>query len=140
MVNTLTLEEIENLLHAARIARLGCVAQGEPYVVPINYDFHDGAIYCHSLPGTKLAALRQNPRACIQVDEIESDLNWRSALAFGNFEEVTEESERREVLARLFRKYPMMTPVEWSVVHDADTDDIVVFRIKIDRMTGVAGH
>jgi hypothetical protein len=32
-----------------------------------------------------------------------------------------------------------MTPVEWSVVHDADNQDIIVFRINIDRMTGVAG-
>jgi nitroimidazol reductase NimA-like FMN-containing flavoprotein (pyridoxamine 5'-phosphate oxidase superfamily) len=67
-------------------------------------------------------------------------LNWRSALAFGNLEEVTDESERQEVLTRLLQKYPMMTPVEWSVVHDADTQDLIVFRIEIDRLTGVAGH
>jgi nitroimidazol reductase NimA-like FMN-containing flavoprotein (pyridoxamine 5'-phosphate oxidase superfamily) len=88
----------------------------------------------------KISPLRQNPRACIQVDEVESDLNWRSALAFGNFEEVTEESERQEVLSRLFHKYPMLTPVEGSVIHDADTQDIIVFRISIDWLTGVAGH
>jgi uncharacterized protein len=60
----------------------------------------------YSLPGMKISALRQNLRACIQVDEVESDLNWRSALAVGNFEEVTEQSERQEVLSRLFHKYP----------------------------------
>jgi len=139
MVNNLDPEEIQQLLMSAGVGRLGCVANGDPYVVPINYEFRDGAIYCHSLPGLKISALRENPRACVQVDQIESDLRWRSALAFGNYEELTDETQRREALTRLMGKYPMMTPVEWSVVHDADTQDLIVFRINIDRMTGVAG-
>jgi nitroimidazol reductase NimA-like FMN-containing flavoprotein (pyridoxamine 5'-phosphate oxidase superfamily) len=44
MVNTLTAVEVHKLLDTARVARLGCVANGEPYVVPINYEFRDGAI------------------------------------------------------------------------------------------------
>lgn len=139
MINYLNSEEIEQLLQTARVARLGCVVKGDPYVVPINYEFRDGAIYAHSLPGLKISALRENPRACVQVDQIDSDLGWRSALAFGTFEELKDDAQRQEALTRLMSKYPMMTPVEWSVVHDADTQDIIVFRINIDRMTGVAG-
>ena len=140
MVNNLDSEQIEKLLQAARVGRLGCVVNGEPYVVPINYEFRDGAIYGHSLPGLKISALRENPRACIQVDQIESDLRWQSALAFGDFEELQDGAQRQEALTRLMAKYPMMTPVEWSVVHDADTQDIIVFSINIDRRTGVAGN
>jgi nitroimidazol reductase NimA-like FMN-containing flavoprotein (pyridoxamine 5'-phosphate oxidase superfamily) len=139
MLNNLDSEEIQHLLQSARVGRLGCIADGEPYVVPINYEYRDGAIYGHSLPGLKVSALRENRRACVQVDQIETDLRWRSALAFGNFEELTDDIERQQALTRLMEKYPMMTPVEWSVVHDADTQDIIVFRINIDRMTGVAG-
>jgi nitroimidazol reductase NimA-like FMN-containing flavoprotein (pyridoxamine 5'-phosphate oxidase superfamily) len=139
MVNTLESEEIEQLLQSARVGRLGCVVDGDPYVVPINFEFRDGAIYGHSLPGLKISALRTHPRACVQVDQIDNDLQWRSALAFGNFEELTDEPERRDALTRLLDKYPMMTPVEWSVIHDADIQEIIVFRINIDRMTGVAG-
>ena len=139
MVNYLDSEEIKQLLLTARIGRLGCVVNGDPYVVPINYEFRNGAIYGHSLPGLKIDALRKSPRACIRVDKIESDLSWRSVLAFGNFEELTETTQRQEALTHLMEKFPMMTPVEWSVVHDADTQDIVVFRINIDRMTGIAG-
>jgi nitroimidazol reductase NimA-like FMN-containing flavoprotein (pyridoxamine 5'-phosphate oxidase superfamily) len=139
MLNNLDSEQIQHLLQSARVGRLGCIADGEPYVVPINYEYRDGAIYGHSLPGLKISALRENRRACVQVDQIETDLRWRSALAFGNFEELTDDSERHEALTRLMEKYPIMTPVEWSVVHDADNQDIIVFRINIDRMTGVAG-
>lgn len=139
MVNILDHDEIRQLFESVRVARLGCVADGEPYVVPINYEFRDGAIYGHSLPGLKITALREHPRACVQVDQIETDLRWRSALAFGNFEELSDSAQRQEALTRLMQRYPMMTPVEWSLVHDADTEDIIVFRINIDRMTGVAG-
>lgn len=139
MVNNLDDEEIERLFQSARVGRLGCISNGEPYVVPVNYEFRDGAIYCHSLPGLKVSALRENPRACLQVDQIETDLRWRSALAFGNFEELTDDAQRQDALTRLMAKHPMMTPVEWSVAHDADTQDIIVFRINIDRMTGVMG-
>ena len=139
MVINLDSEEIQQLFQSARVARLACVANGEPYVVPVNYEFRDGAIYCHSLPGLKVSALRENPRACVQVDQIETDLRWRSALAFGRYEELTDDAQRQDALSSLLQRYPFMTPLEWSVVHDADTQDIIVFRIKIDRMTGVAG-
>lgn len=138
MLNTLHLKDIHELLQSARVARLGCVVDGDPYVVPVNFEFRDGAIYCHSLPGLKVSALREHPRACVQVDHIESDLRWQSALAFGHFEELSDEAERQEALARLMRKYPLMTPVEWSVASDSDAQEIIVFRINITRMTGVA--
>jgi nitroimidazol reductase NimA-like FMN-containing flavoprotein (pyridoxamine 5'-phosphate oxidase superfamily) len=73
------------VLQSARSARLGCIVNGEPYVVPISCHLEDDCLYSHSLPGLKISALRENPRACVQADEIESDLHWRSAIAFGRF-------------------------------------------------------
>ena len=54
-------EEARALLNACRIGRLGCVDNGEPNVVPINYVFEDGTIYSHSLPGRKIEVLRGIP-------------------------------------------------------------------------------
>ncbi len=45
MMRTLSEEEARALLSAVRIGRLGCVDNGEPYVVPINYVFEDDSIY-----------------------------------------------------------------------------------------------
>jgi len=72
------------------------------------------------------------------VDEIESDLHWRSAIAFGKFEEITKSNEREETLARLLRKFPMLTPVESAIAVDASAPQVIVFRIRIDRLTGVS--
>jgi hypothetical protein len=131
-------EEARSLLQAAKVGRLGCVDNGEPYIVPINYLFEDDSIYSHSLPGRKLEALRGHPRACLQVDEIEDDFNWRSVIAYGNFEEIRVASDRRSILNKLLLRFPLLTPVESVMARDAAAPDSVVFCIRVDRITGMA--
>lgn len=137
MTRMLSDAEARALIAGGKMGRLGCVANGEPYVVPINYVFEDGSIYSHSLPGRKIEALRAHPRACLQVDEIENDFHWRSAIAFGNFEEIDRPRDRRDILSKLLVRFPLLTPVESMVVQDAAPPDSVVFRIIVDRITGV---
>lgn len=130
-------EEARELLSTGRIGRLGCVDNGEPYVVPINYVLEGESIYSHSLPGRKIDVLRAYPRACLQVDEIKNDFAWRSVIAFGNFEEIRVPSERRSILGKLLARFPLLTPVESVMAQDAAAPDSIVFRIRIDRTTGV---
>lgn len=110
MIRMLSNDEARDLFQTARIARLGCVVNGEPYVVPINCLLEGDRLYSHSLSGLKISGLRDNPHACVQVDQIESDLHWRSALAFGKYEEITRSNERADVLSKLLRRFPMLTP------------------------------
>ena len=138
MMTMLNEIEARKVLQSARVARLGCIVNGEPYVVPISCHLEDDCLYSHSLPGLKISALRENPRACVQVDEIESDLHWRSAIAFGKYEEITKSNEREEILGRLLRKFPMLTPVESAIAVDASAPQVIVFRIRIERLTGVS--
>lgn len=126
------------MLISGRLGRLGCVDNGEPYIVPVNYLFEEGSIYSHSLPGRKLDALRTHPRACLQVDDIRDDLNWTSVIAYGNFEEVRLPGDRRSVLTKLLERFPLLTPVESVMAEDAAAPDSIVFRIRVDRITGVA--
>lgn len=138
MMKMLSDDEARKVLQSASVVRLGCIVNGEPYVVPINCLFEDDYLYSHSLPGLKISGLRENPRACVQIDEIESDLHWRSAIAFGKFEEVTKSDERAEILAKLLRSFPMLTPVESAIALDGLSQEVIVFRIKIERVTGVS--
>src|SRR4026208_99399 len=118
MMTMLNEIEVRKVLQSARVARLGCIVNGGPYGVPISCHLEDDCLFSHSLPGLKIAGLRENPRACVQVDEIESDLHWRSAIAFGGEEETTKSSERAEVLSRLLHKFPLLTPVESAIALD----------------------
>ncbi|HJQ24250.1 MAG TPA: pyridoxamine 5'-phosphate oxidase family protein [Blastocatellia bacterium] len=124
------------LIEAGRIGHLGCVADGMPYVVPVCYLLSDDAIYVHSLGGRKVRALRQDPRACLQVEAIVDDYNWRSAIAFGRFEEVTDADERERAVRRLLARFPRLTPVESVPVHDGQSS-VIVFCIRIEAITGV---
>ena len=138
MLRTLSEQDARRMFHSARVVRLGCIVNNEPYVVPINCQLEDDCLYSHSLPGLKISALRQNPSACVQVDEIESDLHWRSAIAFGKFEEVTKANERAAILNTLLHHFPLLTPVESALAIDGAAPEVIVFRIKIERLTGVS--
>ena len=125
------------LIKAGKVGRLGCIDKDEPYVVPINYLLDEGSIYSHSLPGRKIDAMRTHPRVCLQVDQVDDDFHWRSAIAFGNFEEIRVPSERRAILGKLLARFPLLTPVESRIAQDAAAPDSIVFRIIVDRVTGV---
>ena len=136
MITRLSQEEARTLLTASRVGRLGCVYEGGPYVVPINYVVDGESIYVHSLSGRKLEALRANPRACLQVDKVIDSYHWSSAIAFGAYEEVTDPNERDRAVRALQARFPNLTPVESVPVHDGQSS-VVIFRLRIDEVTGV---
>jgi nitroimidazol reductase NimA-like FMN-containing flavoprotein (pyridoxamine 5'-phosphate oxidase superfamily) len=136
-MKTLTQDKARELLNSARVGRLGCVDNGEPYIVPINYLFEDDSIYSHSLPGRKIDALRAHPRACLQIDEVWDYFEWRSVIAYGNFEEILVPADRKSILGKLLVHFPYLTPVESVMAQDAGAPESIVFRIRVDRITGV---
>jgi hypothetical protein len=87
----LSRDEIEEFLRGQRIARLGCHAGGETYVVPVIYAYEDGAVVTVTTEGRKVAMLRENPRVCVEVDEYDADAqgSWRSVIAQGTSEELS---------------------------------------------------
>ncbi|HSF24393.1 MAG TPA: pyridoxamine 5'-phosphate oxidase family protein [Blastocatellia bacterium] len=136
MIRQLNKEETRELLLEGRIGHLGCVEGGVPYVVPVSYLIHEDSIYVHSLLGRKIRAMRENPRVCFQVEEIKDAYHWRSALAFGQYHEVTDEQERNWAVRRLLARFPQLTPIESVPVHDGQSS-VIVFRIRIEEMSGV---
>lgn len=135
MIRKLSGEEALALLREKHLARLGCVSDGGPYVVPVNYACDDVSIIVHSLPGRKIDAMRADPRVCVQADEIKDQFNWSSVIAFGRYEEIARGAARELALERLLAAFPALTPVE--SVGARDGREPVVFRVLIERVTGV---
>lgn len=135
IISELSHTEIVRILQEQTLGRLGCIAESEPYVVPVNFYFDGTDIFIHSLPGRKLDALRKNPKGCLQVDEIHDPFNWRSVLVFGNYEEITDERVREEKMAEIFKKRPEMTPVESSLMERYRKT--IVFCLRTYRITGI---
>jgi len=111
------------ILREGTLGRLGCIASGWPYVVPVNYFFDGKDIYIHTLPGKKLDALRANPRVCLQI-------------VYGTFEEVSNKETQENVLIKLYGRLPPMTPVESRMVKGMNVT--IVFRIKVEEAPGMA--
>ena len=136
MIRPLSEKEARAVIAEARIGRLGCIYNDAPYVVPVNYVFNGTNIYIHSLGGRKIAALRANPRACLQVDVIKDTYNWRSAIAFGQYKEMLDADEQEWAVHSLLLRFPHLTPVESLPVHDGQSS-IILFRICVEKITGV---
>jgi hypothetical protein len=137
MMKTISQEQARALLAEKSVGRLGCVSEGEPYVVPVSYILEGDFLYIHSLMGKKIRALRSQPRACLQVDDIRDAYHWRSVIATGHYEEVWDSRQRVRILDELYSHFPNLTPVEDVPVHDGQSS-IIVFRIRVDHITGVA--
>ena len=138
MIKRMSREESDALLRSQRIARLGCVADGYPYVVPVNYVFDGESAFSHSLPGRKIEAMRASPRVCLQVDEVRDQFHWQSVLAFGTFEELTNPDERSRALNLLLSLFPRLTPVESLIAEDANAPAPIVYRVRVERLTGIS--
>lgn len=137
MISRMSHEESLELLRGGGLARLGCIAEGEPYVVPVNYVFDGEAFLVHSLPGRKVEAMRAHPRVCLQVDDVRDEFEWRSVLAFGRYEELAREPDRRRAMNLLLASFPRLTPVETLIASDAAAPTPVVFRVRVERATGL---
>jgi nitroimidazol reductase NimA-like FMN-containing flavoprotein (pyridoxamine 5'-phosphate oxidase superfamily) len=133
----LSRDEIDEFLRTQRIARLGCHADGVPYVVPLIYAYDDDAVVAVTTEGRKTAMLRANPRVCVEVDEYDTDGrgSWRSVIAHGTYEELAGAaiepalSLMRERFARTAGRIAEPRPLGPGVV---------VLRIRLDELSGRA--
>jgi hypothetical protein len=41
-------------------------------------------------------------------------------------------------ISKLLKKFPLLTPVESAIAADGAAQEVVVFRIRIERLTGVS--
>lgn len=147
MTGQLTSNEIEHVLHSQIIGRIGCHDNDRVYVVPLSYAYDGKYIYCHSYEGRKLQIMRRHPDVCFQVDEMKDMGNWKSVVAWGRFEELTDKKEKNQALVALLKRaLPFVTSItthlgaSWPFLPEDDNgyDEIpgVVFRILAEEKSG----
>lgn len=145
MLGELSKKQIEDLLKEQVTGRISCQADGIPYIVPINY-FYDGThIFCHSSMGKKIEIMRKNPRVCFQVDDIVSVFRWRSVVALGKFEEITDMAEKERAMQGLihrimpFANNPKDHPSHAIAENENDIAtrvELILFKINLVQKTG----
>jgi nitroimidazol reductase NimA-like FMN-containing flavoprotein (pyridoxamine 5'-phosphate oxidase superfamily) len=128
-------DEIEEFLRRQRIARLGCHARDETYIVPLIYAYEDGAVVAVTTEGRKTAMLRENPRVCVEVDSYDVDGrgSWRSVIAYGTYEELAgdEIEPALSLLRERFARAAGRTAEPRELA-----ENVVILRIKLDEISG----
>ena len=140
MIRSLADDEIERVLRAEVVGRIGCHAAGRTYVVPVSYVYADGAVYAHSGGGLKIQMMRQNPEVCFEVDQVEDLVNWTSAICWGTYEELTgAEAQRGLELLRDALRARLPRVIEHGHLAAEDSvgeSNAVVFRLNVKEKSG----
>jgi uncharacterized protein len=146
MHTELTKEQCEQLLLSQQYGHLGCWDGHEPYVIPITYVYEDGFIYGYTHEGRKIDAMRKHPRVCVQVEKVKGRSDWDSVICCGNFEEVTDADNIQRIKMLLAEEHgkevveegkDIVSPMVEHLNDDASPKS-VIYRIRPDKMTGVA--
>ena len=147
MIEELSSLEIENVLRTQVVGRIGCHDGDLVYVVPISYAYDGEYVYFHSYEGKKVEMMRKNPQVCFQVDETKDMANWKSVIAWGEFEELTDHEKRNKALQHLLeRRLPVSSSITthlgqtWPFTGNGKNglNEIpgIVFRIYLTEKTG----
>ena len=133
------------MLNEQIFGRIACHANDLTYIVPTSYAYDGECLYGHTFEGLKVDLMRQNPKVCFQTDSMENMANWKSVIAWGDFKELTERSQRKAAIEKLINrkvtgvasKTLQLSPL-WPFSSNENIDDVegVVYSICLTKKTG----
>jgi uncharacterized protein len=134
--------ECREFLTRARTGHLACALDDQPYVVPISVVFEGDYLYSFSTVGQKIEWMRQNPKVCLQLDELPAQSRWISVIVTGLYQELrvpqfeTERAHARKLLDQKSRWW-LTALAERDLKSSSALIDTVFFRIRIEALTGL---
>lgn len=109
-------QKIDAFLAAERTGVVGLVSDGMPYAVPVNFVWHNGAVYFHGMgSGKKETILAGQAPVCFTVYReygtvtdpmpCHADTAYMSVMIFGTAEKVVDRERAAAILQKLLDKY-----------------------------------
>ena len=136
MIEELSPSEVDAFLCEQVVARIGCNAEGEIYVVPVIYAYDGESVYVQTIEGRKVRMMRASPEVCFEVDEYDRATgSWRSVIGYGRYEELEGPDRERalQLLVERFRR-PGIEPRERPAAPEGARP--VAFRVRVREATG----
>lgn len=90
--SALSESEAWDLLKSNHIGRIAFFNHGVVDIEPVNYVADDSWLFVRSGHGTKLEVFDHHPFVAMEVDEIQSNAEWRSVVAHGTVYLMSEEA------------------------------------------------
>jgi nitroimidazol reductase NimA-like FMN-containing flavoprotein (pyridoxamine 5'-phosphate oxidase superfamily) len=135
VIGDLTRDEMERVLRSQQIGRLGVTDGRRVYIFPVSYGYARNSVHLVSRPGLKLRLMRRHPEVCFEVEQIETPVRWRTVMAHGTYEEITEPRARDAALAIIAAQGEVVAPSSLAPYLDGP-EAMVVYRIRLSEMTG----
>lgn len=141
--------EILAIIDQCKVCRLGLSGKGQAYIVPLNfgYAFADNALTLvfHSAPeGRKIDILRENNRACFEMDcdheLLEADtacghgFAFSSVIGFGTIEFLESAEEKINAL-NILMKHQTGKDIQHSY-SEAQLNAVCVYKMRVTEFTG----
>jgi nitroimidazol reductase NimA-like FMN-containing flavoprotein (pyridoxamine 5'-phosphate oxidase superfamily) len=134
--------EIEKILRAGTTCQLAFTAEPVPYIVTLNYGYHDGTLYFHAaVAGRKIDLIRQQGQAAFTValdrglitgeQACDWSVRYQSVVGSGRIALLESAEEKRQGLDRLMAHY---SGDDFSYP-DKMIEATAVFKLVIDEMT-----
>ena len=140
-IRELQTEQCVEILARSELGHLACCRHDQPYIVPIHFSFDaaQNSLYAVSGAGQKVQWMRENPKVCVEVEDIADKHHWTTVLIFGEYQELKDspdDAPARKRALELFQSRP-----EWWLPAAGKADKrehhpIVIYRIRVDRLTG----
>ena len=141
LIHELSPAECVEVLSRAHVGRLACARDDQPYIVPISFYFDGTAsLYGFSRVGQKIEWMCDNPKVCVETDDIADRFHWTSIVVTGTYEELGDSHEDSHQLERAV-ELPQQHSHWWlpgaGKFVDGETHTTsVVYRVRISRVTG----
>lgn len=126
---------IDEILKSCLICRVA-FADDYPYIVPMNYGYHENALYFHcATQGRKIDLIRKNSRVGFEVTEkseiVKDDVackwttKFRSVIGFGEMFIICDHEEKKQGLDIIMKQHGK---------HDSQFDDRIVERALVLKL------
>ena len=138
MLGELNEEEIQQLLSANSIGRIGYTDGEDLYIVPVHYRFDKDAVMCYSLEGHKIEMMRRHPSVCFEVEDIQDPDHWKCVLIHGIYEEIRDVEELQQIRPQ-YTEYFLRRRLSRTALPEtaaADLPEQVFYRIHFKKVTG----
>src|ERR687895_1001054 len=146
-------DKIINFLNSQQVGRIASLdSNGYPQIIPMNFVYHDGAIYMHSHPfGEKLDNIRRNPNVGFEVDQhicflpsyyfhptdaSQADTLYISVVIKGTAVIVEDNEEKAKALNGLMEKYQKEGKYEVLDPFMPSVHEVAVIKIIPKEMRG----
>lgn len=142
VIHDLTAEESRGVLARTHLGRLGCARANQPYIVPFSFAFspQESRLYSFATHGQKIDWMRDNPRVCVEVDDITDDRHWTTVVLFGRYHEIDrdalETAGRRQALELFQQRAAWWLPAVGKREHGVEHVEPILFWISIDKISG----